>query len=74
MKYALIIGLILLIVTIPLYGIYLEKRDFNNGICPHCKSKLRYFNSDSQGGRGYICNNCNYTTWVSYKVVDKNYN
>jgi len=49
-----------------------EARDFNNGFCPHCGRKLRYFDSDSQGGRGYRCDACEYTTWCSY-AVDKNY-
>ena len=73
MKYVLITGLILLMIAIPLIGIHLEKKDFNNGTCPHCKNKLRFFDIDSQEGRGYICDNCGYTTWVTYGVVDKNY-
>ena len=51
---------------------HFEKKAFNNGICPRCGKKLRYFGSDSQGGRGYCCNDCRYTTWCSYNV-DKNY-
>ena len=42
------------------------------GICPHCNNKLRNFDTDSQGGRGYKCN-CGYYTWVSYNCVDKNF-
>ena len=53
-------------------GITLEKKGFNNGICPHCNKKLRNFDMDSQGGRGYKCD-CGYQTWVSYKSVDKNF-
>ena len=65
-----IIGIGFLMVSL---GIWLEKRDFNNGICPHCGNKLYFFDMDSQGGRGYKCEKCYYHTWVSYKTVDKDY-
>lgn len=64
---------ILIFVLLMRIGITLEKQDFNNGICPRCGDELESFSADSQGGRGYICRCCNYTTWVSYKCVDKNY-
>ena len=53
-----------------------EKREFNNGICPICGKKLKYFDNDSQGGRGYCCPSIKhkYYTWVSYKFIDKNFN
>lgn len=35
--------------------------------------KLKYFDTDSQGGRGYCCDKCKYFTWVSYYFVDKIY-
>lgn len=54
-------------------GSSLEAKDFNGGVCRHCGKKLRYFDTDSRGGRGYICDSCGYVTWVSYNRVDKNY-
>lgn len=51
--------------------IYLEYKDYNKGVCPHCGNHLRHFDYDSQGGRGYICNKCKYSTWVSYPFIDK---
>jgi predicted RNA-binding Zn-ribbon protein involved in translation (DUF1610 family) len=48
-----------------------ESIDYNNGYCPHCNEKLRHFDCDSQGGRGYTCDNCDYTIWVSYKCIDR---
>jgi predicted amidophosphoribosyltransferase len=48
-----------------------EKRDYNDGICPVCGEELRHFDNDSQGGRGYCCDSCNYHTWVSYNVDNK---
>lgn len=64
---------LILAVGIPLIGISLEKKAFNNGFCPECGSRLEYFDTDSQGGRGYCCRKCNYHTWVSYDTVDKKY-
>lgn len=45
-----------------------EKKEYNNGICPKCGGNLRYFDSDSQGSRGYNCDKCNNFVWVSYNV------
>lgn len=51
-----------------------EKRDFNDGVCKFCGSKLYHFDTDSQGGRGYVCDNCRkHWCWVSWKKIDKNY-
>ena len=47
---------------------HLEKRDYNEGVCPICNGKLYNFDTDSQGGRGYKCDHCDYITWVSYNV------
>ena len=71
-----IILAIMIISAIPimvLLAIYFENKDFNGGICPHCKSKLYFFDCDSQGGRGYKCEKCRYHTWISYNCVDKDY-
>ena len=63
---------ILLLIGGMQYGIYIEKKGFNKGVCPKC-GKIKYFDMNSQGGRGYCCNSCKYYTWVSYKCVDKDY-
>ena len=70
-----------IILTILLMGaivanitISLEKKEFNKGICPNCHTKLYNFDTDSQGGRGYTCTNCNYVTWVSWNCVDEDFN
>lgn len=65
------VGLLIFFTGIPLLGIYLEKKDYNQGICKNCGAKLRLFDYDSHEGRGYCCDNCRYHTWVSYKCVDK---
>lgn len=63
------VGLVIFVPT-GYIGSTLEKRNFNNGVCVHCGTSLRYFDTDSQGGRGYICDKCGYATWVSYNRVD----
>lgn len=50
-----------------------ERKEFNNGVCPCCGIRLRHFDTDSQGGRGYICDQCGHHVWVSYGVVDKSF-
>lgn len=45
-----------------------EKKKFNNGICSECGGKWEHFDTDSQGGRGYRCLECNRYIWISYKV------
>lgn len=67
--------LLLLILALPfaiLYARQQEKIAFNKGFCKHCNCLLRRFDTDSQGGRGYVCDKCGYHVWVSYKV-DKNF-
>ena len=61
--------LIIMLITGSVIGFILEIKGFNNGICPHCDKELRYFDTDSQGGRGYCCD-CGYCTWISYKCID----
>lgn len=68
----IIFGALLMACSVAI-GISLEEHYYNNGICRHCGKPLRYFDTDSQGGRGYCCDDCGYHTWVSYKTVDKNY-
>jgi len=50
-------------------GYTLERRDWNNGYCARCCQPWRYFDTDSQGGRGYECG-CR-TCWISYPGIDQ---
>lgn len=43
-----------------------EKKNFNDGICPNCRTFLRHFDDDSQGGQGWTCDHCDYVTWISW--------
>lgn len=65
------IALLLLGLLLSAIAIFREKQEFNNGICPECYRKMRYFDTDSQGGRGYICTKCKRVVWVSWPGVDK---
>lgn len=57
----------LLLALIPILIIrHYEKKDYNEGRCKTCGGKLRYFDTDSQGGRGYRCENCHRVVWVSW--------
>lgn len=50
-----------------------EKTWWNDGKCPKCGQPWVWFDTDSQGGRGYKCNNCNKCIWISYKNIDAGY-
>ena len=67
----IIIGILIILFIVGCISEYLEKKYFNNGICPKCGHKLYYFDTDSHGGKGYTCNNCNYTTWVTWFDPEK---
>lgn len=47
-----------------------EAMDWNGGYCT-CGKPWRYFDTDSQGGRGYKCDDCHQTIWISYNVDGK---
>jgi len=71
MSRILIIALIASVLSIPVLGFITEKKAYNGGKCPNCGGKLKHFGTDSQGGRGYVCEKCSYCTWVSYGGIDK---
>lgn len=52
-------------------AILYEKREYNNGICKCCGKKLRHFDTDSQGGRLYTCEDMHTLVSVSYDCVDR---
>jgi hypothetical protein len=42
-----------------------ERKIWNGGIC-ECGRRWRHFGTDSQGGRGYRCDDCNKRIWISW--------
>ena len=66
----------ILVITFIVGGIIwaniIERKHFNNGICPYCGQPLRCFDMDSQGGYLWKCDNCGYftsTSWIKHKNV-----
>ena len=53
------------------YAVHSEKKAWNGGFCPACRRKWRYFDTDSQGGRGYKCDTCLRVVWISWPVDRK---
>lgn len=66
------LGLLLLFILIRV-AIHWEKKDFNNGVCIYCNKPLHHFDTDSQGGRLYTCENYCCLISVSYDSVDKDF-
>lgn len=51
-------------------GIFMEKKQWNKGLCKKCGTSLRYLGLDLQGSRRYCCNRCNYDLSISFPFVD----
>ena len=69
----ILIFMMVFLIILACVAIFVESRDYNNGLCPRCGAELRHFDTDSQGGRGYCCDACGYSTWVSCGIVDKDF-
>lgn len=67
-KYWPVILSIIAFVIVVLTARHIEKKSWNNGVCPKCGGRYRLFGTDSQGGRGYSCEDCDHTIWISYNV------
>lgn len=48
-----------------------EARQFNGGKCINCGHDLRHFDTDSQGGNGYVCDKCRHSCWISYHSIER---
>ena len=73
MLLAFVITIAVVTTTLTVMAIMIEKKEFNKGICPKCKNKLKLLGMGEQGEKGYVCDKCDYITWISYHCVDKNY-
>ncbi len=64
------VGIVFLIVLlcIPILGFKGEKKLWNNGICPETGKPWERFDTDSQGGRGYVSEG--HYIWMSYPWID----
>lgn len=61
------IGGIIILIDSLIY-IYNDIKDYNKGVCPKCKTKLKLCEIDSNKNKEYICMKCGYTTWITYDV------
>lgn len=67
MKYLLLLLLIPLLACI---GYLWERHDYNKGICRKSGKPWIYFDTDSQGGRGYKDGE-GHCVWVSYPFIER---
>lgn len=70
----IVLLLIILIVAVIVWCLAVsvfERKVWNNGKCPKCGEHWEYFDTDSQGGRGYKCPKCDHVLWISSHNVDK---
>jgi len=63
---AMVLIVLVIMIAISYIASYYEYKRWNNGICPVCGKEMKQFDTDSQGGEGWTCKCCDYTTWVSY--------
>lgn len=67
----IILGIFLLILISGVVWSYCsEKKLWNNGFCYVCGTPWKYFDTNSQGGRGYCCDSCQDKIWISW-VFDR---
>ena len=70
METLIILSVIVFFVGLMLWAWSREKASYNGGYCTCCDRSWRKFCTDSQGGRGYKCDTCGHSTWVSYWGID----
>lgn len=73
-----LIAMLILISILSLFALLIlseyliEKRNYNNGICPRCGKKLMKAKvHNGYNERCYMCPNLDYTAWVYFKRIDK---
>lgn len=59
----------IVIMAAPVWGWLSERKRWNEGVCPETGEGWEYFDTDSQGGRGYKSGD--YTVWISWPGIDK---
>ncbi len=49
-----------------------EKKEWNNGFCPHCGAKFEHVDTEEQGKWDkWECPECHFYTWVRHKSIYK---
>lgn len=65
MEFIIIFCALLVWIGMVLIAVFYEHKEYNNGRCK-CGGKWKYFDTDSQGGDGYYCENCGKVIWISW--------
>jgi hypothetical protein len=63
------IAALLFFAAIGLWGYLRERKEWNGGVCKENGQQWKYFDTDSQGGRGYKAGD--YCCWISWPRIDK---
>lgn len=73
--FIMIVSVLGLIACGRLVCIRMEKKDWNNGICPHCNTEWEFVSIDSYGERLYVCG-CDlfHSVWIMTDVDKKKTN
>lgn len=64
------LGFLIVFGAITIFAWFHERGEWNDGICKKCGNPWIYFDTDSQGGRGYWCEHCKNVTWISWPFID----
>jgi DNA-directed RNA polymerase subunit RPC12/RpoP len=64
-----VIVLVAFVAVAMIYGRYMEKKDWNNGVCSCGEGFWRSFDVDSSGTRGYRCTACGRHIWISWRFL-----
>lgn len=64
-----LIVLIVIWLSIMRLLVIVDKHKYNHGYCRNCGNKVRHFDDDSQGGHGFVCDNCGKDFWISWVKI-----
>lgn len=64
---------LLAIIAFKYLMIKMDDQKWNNGHCPRCGRKWRFYMKNPDGKRGYTCDHCGNSIWVSSNI-DAYYN
>jgi hypothetical protein len=61
------VALLVIMTTGYIWTYFSDKKEWNKGICPHCKKgNWHSFDTDSSGATGIKCDNCGKYSWINF--------
>jgi len=72
--FMIIVGCIVIFIVLIGLAYWSERYVWNRGVCNTTGKRWKYFDTDSQGGRGYCSydeNGMRHSCWISYPGVEK---